>query len=643
MEVLGILKNNTKAVPLVHTIIDGPALILFERVIKMSLKTQNAYIAFICLLGTGLFAYHLPPSLGSEDLSKWVIIYTLVGSILLLNHFNIIIPLSGNTLSMDSSIYLAGLFLFGLKIPLLTLAISGLVFLFIQFKLAWWKHLFNFANYSLMLISTYYVFILTGGTVGDTDFSNILPYMASLTVYFFLNVVVMWFYFYLARRPSLKTILREAMQKQILSEVFASYVSTLVLSLVLTILISQEPIFGIFLFIILAVMLSFAFRNFFNLYKEEEAKAKMDFLTGLYNHGYFKLRLDELLSENRGKSFCVALLDLDDFKKFNDANGHVKGDELLKFFGKFMNEKTRDFPYIAARYGGEEFGIILPDTSKREALSFLNKVRKELNNTYFPGTEVSPLGCISFSGGIVEFEKGTYSSAELLSKADKALYFAKAQGKNNIQVYKEDYHYQQEFQYAEEIDALEQQLQIFLSKDIYTYQHSKRVYSYAIEMSERLSLSSEEKRTLILGALIHDIGKLEIPRDVINKKGKLDEHEWEMMKKHVIYGKEIIASIKKYDELLPLIELHHERYDGKGYPYGLKENNIPKLARILCVIDSFDAMTTERPYQKTKSFSEAIKELRECAGKQFDAQYVEPFIHMIEENYQDKLEIEKVV
>ncbi|WJV30870.1 HD-GYP domain-containing protein [Rossellomorea sp. AcN35-11] len=202
-----------------------------------------------------------------------------------------------------------------------------------------------------------------------------------------------------------------------------------------------------------------------------------------------------------------------------------------------------------------------------------------------------------------------------------------------IHYYKDDQVYHQDREYAKEIEALEQQLQIFLSKDVYTYQHSKRVFSYAAEMSDRLNLSSEERRTLILGALIHDIGKLEIPRDIINKKGKLDPHEWDLMKKHVIYGKEIISSIKKYDELLPLIELHHERYDGKGYPYGLKETNIPKLARILCIIDSFDAMTTERPYQKTKTFAEGIRELRACSGYQFDPTYVEPFIQMIEENH----------
>lgn len=122
-----------------------------------------------------------------------------------------------------------------------------------------------------------------------------------------------------------------------------------------------------------------------------------------------------------------------------------------------------------------------------------------------------------------------------------------------------------------------------------------------------VSLSDYERKTLILGALIHDIGKIEIPRDILQKKGKLEPHEWEIMKKHVTWGKEIVSVNKKLEDLIPLVELHHERFDGNGYPYGLKEKSIPKLARILCIIDSFDAMTTERPYQKTKTFNEALK------------------------------------
>lgn len=608
----------------------------------MVLNRQNLYITFICGLSFFLIFLNLP--LHVEELSSWVLIYTLIGSILLLNHFNIILPLSGNSLSMDSAIYLACIFLFGLNVPLLVLLFSSLAFFLIRYRLAWWKHLFNLANYSIMIVITYYLFIKTGGIVGNTEFTNLWPYTISLTVYFFLNVFIMWFYFFLASQQSINTVFQSLFKKEDIKEAFISYLCTLVLSLVLTILIHEQPIFGVFLFISLSITLSFAFQKLFSLYKHEENKAKKDFLTGLYNHGYFKLKLDELIKiRENDETFSIALLDLDDFKRYNDFNGHIQGDELLTFFGHFLTEKVKDLPYTAARYGGEEFGIIMPNTSQQKALSFINKVRKEYNDTHFKGVDVLPLGCLSFSAGIAEYEKGTYGASELLSKADKALYYAKAEGKNNCQIYTEGYFNQEILQNKKEIDGLEQQLQIFLSKDIYTYQHSKRVFKYALDISDHLKLSEEEKCRLILGALIHDIGKLEIPRDIINKKSKLEAHEWEMMKKHVTYGKEILASTKKYDDLLPLVELHHERYDGKGYPYGLKGENIPKLARILCIIDSFDAMTTERPYQKTKTFSEAIAELRRCTGQQFDPAFVEPFIKMIQTKYEDKFESENEV
>jgi len=131
------------------------------------------------------------------------------------------------------------------------------------------------------------------------------------------------------------------------------------------------------------------------------------------------------------------------------------------------------------------------------------------------------------------------------------------------------------------------------------------------------------------------VGKLE---KLERKRGKLEPFEWEIIKKHVTWGKEIIATNKDLHDLIPLVELHHERYDGKGYPYGLKGESTPKLARILCIIDSFDAMTTERPYQATKTFAEAVNELKLCAGTQFDPNYIPPFIKMIKELHPDKFE-----
>ncbi|MBE4907131.1 diguanylate cyclase [Bacillus luteolus] len=599
------------------------------------LRLDSLYATLLCIIGVLFFV-------GNYNLafSQWELIGVLTAVLLLLNFFNIVLPPSGNSLSMDSAIYLASLFLFGLEVTLSILLVTTIIWFMYYRKIAWWKHLFNFASYSLTIVCTYSIFTLMNGVPGIVDFYTIIPYIFSLATYFLLNVLIYWGYFAIASPSQVTNVIKGAITKAVLKESFTSYFSLLILSLILTILMKESLYFGLLLFTVLSVFLSFAFKNFFDLYKDTEEKSKIDFLTRLYNHGFFKLKLDEMFAENEDyNGFTVALLDIDDFKKYNDTNGHLQGDELLKFFGKFIKEKMSTYPdMISARYGGEEFAILMPNTSVNEAVSILNRIRKEVNDTHFKGVEYLPLGCISFSAGVVEFAKGTYGSSELLRKADKALYFAKAQGKNCVQVYHEGNNvYDNDLYLLKEVEKLEQQLQIFLAKDIYTYQHSKRVFTYATDLSSKLELSNEEKRNLILGALIHDIGKLEIPRDVINKKGKLDSHEWEMMKKHVTWGKEIISSAKKYNELIPLIELHHERFDGKGYPFGLEEENIPKLARILCVIDSFDAMTTERPYQKTKTFGEAIVELRKCAGKQFDPAFVEPFIEMIEEKYPQML------
>jgi diguanylate cyclase (GGDEF)-like protein/putative nucleotidyltransferase with HDIG domain len=592
-------------------------------------KPANLYLFSVSFLG--IISFSLKMGNFSYSVIQWVSILALTGSVLLLNHYHILLPPKGNSLSMDSSIFLASLFLFGLDFTLYILLLASTIFAFSQRKVIWWKHLFNFSIYTLMLISAYYIFILTGGIVGNDDLTNLVPYIISLSTYFAANVVLIGIYFLMLATESLTSVLRG-----IVKETVATYVSTLLLSLVLVILLSSHENFGLFLFITISFLLSQAFKQHFELYKEMSEKANKDYLTGLNNHGYFKELFENEISIAResGQPLSVALLDLDDFKRYNDLYGHIQGDQLLKEFGSILLIESAAKNYTVARYGGEEFSILMPNTVSSEAFLFLNDLRKKINDTHFKGVEALPYGCLSFSAGLAQWEKETYSISELLNKADEAMYFAKAQGKNLVQIYQTQLKSLDDSQsFEKQLEEAEQQLKIFLSKDIYTYRHSKRVFQYAVDFARKLELSDHERKIFTLGALIHDIGKLEIPRDVINKKGKLDPHEWEMVKKHVTWGKEIISTNKELEELIPLVELHHERYDGKGYPYGLEGENIPKLARLLCIVDSFDAMTTERPYQKTKSFEEAIQELRVCAGNQFDAYYVEPFIEMIEERY----------
>lgn len=595
-------------------------------------KGFNPYAIYISIMGilTFLFTsqFHFSTSF------EMVLLYSFIGAILLLNFYTILIPPEGNSLSMDSTVYLAGLYLFGLEFTLAVLFINAVVYAFLQRKVAWWKHVFNFSIYTFMVVSAYYSFILLGGEIGSIHTTNLLPYLVSLTIYFIVNSSLIGFYFLTQEKGKIRDVFMGIFADKAF---LVSYSSTLLLSIVLGTLIQEKGLFGLFLFVCIAMLLSVAFNQNFRLYQAVSEKANKDFLTGLNNHGFFKELLEKQLQDSKvsNKSFTVALLDLDDFKKYNDLYGHIQGDILLKEFGRLLEEQSLKSNHLAARYGGEEFAILMPNTNSKDALLFVNQIRKLANDTHFYGVQALPYGCLSFSAGIAQYEQGAYNTSELLSKADQAMYLAKSKGKNLVEIYDEDGQTLEDgdHSFEKQFEDAEQQLKIFLSKDVYTYRHSKRVFQYAVDFARKLELNPHERRVLTLGALIHDIGKLEIPRDILNKTGKLEPHEWEMMKKHVTWGKEIISANKQLEELIPVVELHHERYDGKGYPYGLKGEGIPKLARILCIIDSFDAMTTERPYKKTKTFEEAIIELRSCAGKQFDAKYTEPFIELIQEEY----------
>ncbi|WP_412729692.1 diguanylate cyclase [Geobacillus thermoleovorans] len=576
----------------------------------------------------------------SQSLKDWVLVYILTGSVVLLNLFPIILPPKANSFSMDSAVYLATLFLYGLNFTLQVLFIFSLIELYRNQRMSAWRHLFNFSMYCLMISGAYYSFLFFDGNIGKINVHHLLPYLISLLVYFSINVLLIFLFFYFIGQ-----IFKGALELGVLKEACVGYSVTLLLSMVLAILLSEEKYFGLSLFIILVTILSIVFKKFLELYQLVSNRANKDHLTGLYNHGFFKETLKEQFSDCKllKQPLALAFLDLDDFKKYNDRNGHLQGDRLLAFFGKLLQKAVEGTNFTVARYGGEEFAILMPNTTKEDAYAFLNRLRKEVNDTYFDGVEHIPYRCLSFSCGIAEMEKDMHESDELIHRADQALYYAKAQGKNNVQLYDKHNMCLDEIKFKQDLEALEQQVKFFLSKDVYTYRHSKRVFKYALEFGSRLDeLTVHERQTLALGAIIHDIGKIEVPRDILNKSGKLEKHEWEIIQKHVAWGREIVAAEKRFDELLPLVELHHERYDGKGYPYGLKGEEIPKLARILCIIDSFDAMTTERPYQPTKTFEEALEEIERCAGTQFDPVYAAKFVAFVRERYLPLAEMQQL-
>lgn len=600
------------------------------------MRIKNIYITVVSLLGIGFFTavFHFRVA----SYSDWVLIYALTGVLLLLSHFNFKLPPEGNTQSMDSAVYLAIIFTSGLQIALWALLLNSIGLLYVRRKQSvWWAHLFNFGNYTLMITGASLVFNLCGGKVGAFDSKAIASYFVSMAAYFVVNTVVVFLFYLIINKGSLFQIIQE-----IIKDTAIAYSSTLLLSLVLSILMTSHTFFGLALFSGICVLLSYGFQELFRLYNEVALKAIKDQRTGLYNHGYFEELLEKELVRARSQQtiFSLAILDLDNFKRFNDTFGHLKGDRLLEFVAKLLQKECKPHKYIVARYGGEEFTIVMPDQDEKSAYHFVSELRKKLNDSYYEGVDIFPHGCISFSAGVTEYRKGITDKSQLLDKADQALYYAKAQGKNLVHIYNEQSIIQKTIDIEQDIHEIEQQLNIFLAKDVYTFQHSKRVFGYAIDFCDYTNLPDAEKKTFVLGALIHDIGKLEVPKHILTKKSKLTKEEWDVVKKHVEWGKDIVSAMDKYKELVPLVALHHERYDGRGYPHGLSGEDIPKLARMLCIVDSFDAMTTERPYQPTKTFDEAIVELRRCSGTQFDPALTETFIAMLRDKYGFKLTLE---
>ncbi|MGC7870065.1 HD-GYP domain-containing protein [Desulfosporosinus sp. SYSU MS00001] len=166
------------------------------------------------------------------------------------------------------------------------------------------------------------------------------------------------------------------------------------------------------------------------------------------------------------------------------------------------------------------------------------------------------------------------------------------------------------------------------SKDTYTSGHSERVAKYALELARHLNLSEADCINIQRAAILHDIGKIGIPDAILNKPIALTKHEWEIMESHPVQGELICSRLKFAQEILPVIRFHHERYDGTGYPDGLRGEEIPFLARIISIADTVDAITSSRSYRSSSSMEKALEELRKFSGKQFDPALVQAFIEI---------------
>lgn len=377
-----------------------------------------------------------------------------------------------------------------------------------------------------------------------------------------------------------------------------------------------------------------------------EERANIDGLSGLFNHRYFHNALNREIKSclYLNQPLSLLFLDIDSFKEFNDQFGHLNGDKLLSTVARLMVE-NKPKGAILARYGGDEFAAILPNLTKEDGRQYGEKVRQEFQrldlreDMIVSGAgekdrlpEVEPM---TLSVGIAQWNKHTENALNLIKNADDALYRAKLFRKNRVEIYdsiidtielgleKDDY---------DLLSSLQALINIINARDRYTSGHVERVVMYSKALARQLDLCEEDCKSLSLAAYMHDIGKVNLSEKVLNKATPLDDKEWSDIKDHSVVGAHILREVAILAEIAPLVLHHHERYDGKGYPNQLKGKEIPYLSRVLTVVDSFDAMTFDRPYKAGMNWEEAIVELRANKGTQFDPDIVEAFIAIIEES-----------
>jgi diguanylate cyclase (GGDEF)-like protein len=358
--------------------------------------------------------------------------------------------------------------------------------------------------------------------------------------------------------------------------------------------------------------------------------ALTDPLTGLGNHRHFHERLQrELLNaEEQARPLTLCLVDIDDFKRINDRFGHPSGDRVLSQIATRLRQGGEAF-----RLGGDEFALLLADHDEATALTAAESIVKRISTVDF-----DHIGQVTVSAGLATFPVQGHGRDELIRLADSAMYWAKEHGKNRVRFYRPDIvelaelkrlaagpdkaaRYRAAASLAKAVDA----------RDTYTGSHSERVTELAARVAVRLGLDAEQVELTRLAASLHDLGKLAIPEELLQKAGTLTDSQRLVLERHPQIGFRMLDSLG-VDLIAHLVLHHHERWDGAGYPDGLSGEQIPLGSRIIFVTDAYDAMTSDRTYRPRRSSRAALAELERCAGTQFDPGIVAAFREEIEES-----------
>lgn len=344
--------------------------------------------------------------------------------------------------------------------------------------------------------------------------------------------------------------------------------------------------------------------------KKIEYMSYHDVLTGLYNRRFYYDNIDKMDSElNYPIGYIMG--DVNGLKMTNDVFGHNAGDQLLVTVANVLSQSVSS-EQIVARWGGDEFVIVLQNASLKQMEFMIDDIKKNLKKQMIMANlEVS----VSF--GMALKEKVWESTDAVIKEAEEMMYRNKLFESKSLR--------------ANTIQALMTTLD---EKSQETKEHTMRLSNFCLEIADQLYLQPEEKNRLELLAMIHDIGKVGIPDNILGKKGVLNEEEWSIMKTHPEIGYRIASNVTELSFVANEILHHHERWDGTGYPSQLKGENIPVNCRILSVVDAYDAMTNDRVYRKARPHEEAVAELIKCSGSQFDSQIVSLLVNNLQNRKQ---------
>jgi diguanylate cyclase (GGDEF)-like protein len=394
---------------------------------------------------------------------------------------------------------------------------------------------------------------------------------------------------------------------------------------ILTVTAVAAAILGILLFLIFRTAQARLTRQTRQLLEA----SRRDALTGLLNHGSAVAELATLLEVTResGAAVGVALVDIDGFRLLNETYGHAAGDgALVSIAGALRTELS--VASTIGRFGPDEFIVVAPPSCVGDLEPAIDRLRTRIEqlSLQFGASERLP---VSVSCGICYYPTNGTAATDLLAVATGALSEAKAGGGRGVRVAQLD---SDDLAIAQRssFDVLTGLVEAVDTKDRYTKQHSEDVARYAVFLADQLGLGAEERQSIELAGLLHDVGKIGVPGTILRKPGPLSADEYDAIKQHPALGDAIVRDLPNVEAVKAGVRHHHERWDGTGYIDGLAGEDIPLIARIVSVADAFSAMTTTRPYRKALTVAEALHRLREASGTQLDPRLVTAFVDAIE-------------